>query len=236
MQARRRSRRRAYRGAVRAQGHLLYRGLRTTCGSRMLDQFVSPYDATVVAKLKEAGTVLLGKTNMDEFAMGSSSETSYYGPVKNPWDTKLVPGGSSGGSAAAVAARLVPAATATDTGGSIRQPAALCGVTGLKPTYGRVSRYGMIAFASSLDQGGVIAASAEDAALMLTAMAGFDPLDSTSVDTAVPDYAALLGQSLAGLRVGIVKEFFDAGLDAENGRRVEEALALYRSWAPPSKK
>jgi aspartyl-tRNA(Asn)/glutamyl-tRNA(Gln) amidotransferase subunit A len=160
--------------------------------------------------------------------MGSSSETSYYGPVKNPWDTKLVPGGSSGGSAAAVAARLVPAATATDTGGSIRQPAALCGVTGLKPTYGRVSRYGMIAFASSLDQGGVIAASAEDAALMLTAMAGFDPLDSTSVDTAVPDYAALLGQSLAGLRVGIVKEFFDAGLDAENGRRVEEALALYR--------
>jgi aspartyl-tRNA(Asn)/glutamyl-tRNA(Gln) amidotransferase subunit A len=203
-------------------------GLRTTCGSRMLDEFVSPYDATVVAKLKDAGTVLLGKTNMDEFAMGSSSETSYYGPVKNPWNTALVPGGSSGGSAAAVAARLVPAATATDTGGSIRQPAALCGVTGLKPTYGRVSRYGMIAFASSLDQGGVIAASAEDAALMLGAMAGFDPRDSTSVDTAVPDYAALLGQSLQGVRVGIVKEFFDAGLDAENGRRVEEALAVYR--------
>jgi aspartyl-tRNA(Asn)/glutamyl-tRNA(Gln) amidotransferase subunit A len=202
-------------------------GLRTTCGSRMLDQFVSPYDATVVAKLKAAGTVLLGKTNMDEFAMGSSSETSYYGAVKNPWNTQRVPGGSSGGSAAAVAARLVPAATATDTGGSIRQPAALCGVSGLKPTYGRVSRYGMIAFASSLDQGGVIAASAEDAALMLSAIAGFDPRDSTSVDTPVPDYVALLGKPIAGLRVGIVKEFFDAGLDRENARRVEEALAVY---------
>jgi aspartyl-tRNA(Asn)/glutamyl-tRNA(Gln) amidotransferase subunit A len=202
-------------------------GLRTTCGSRMLDQFVAPYDATVVAKLKDAGTVLLGKTNMDEFAMGSSSETSYYGPVKNPWDRALVPGGSSGGSAAAVAARLCPAATGTDTGGSIRQPAALCGVTGLKPTYGRVSRYGMIAFASSLDQAGVIATSAQDAALMLTAMAGFDPRDSTSVDAPVPDYAALLGESLAGTRVGIVKEFFDKGLDAENARRVEEAIAVY---------
>ncbi len=203
-------------------------GLRTTCGSRMLDQFVSPYDATVVAKLKDAGTVLLGKTNMDEFAMGSSSETSYYGPVKNPWNIELVPGGSSGGSAAAVAARLAPAATATDTGGSIRQPAALCGVTGLKPTYGRVSRYGMVAFASSLDQGGVIAASAEDAALIMTAMAGFDVRDSTSVDAPVPDYVALLGKSVAGLRVGVVKEFFDAGLDADNARRIEEALALYR--------
>jgi aspartyl-tRNA(Asn)/glutamyl-tRNA(Gln) amidotransferase subunit A len=203
-------------------------GLRTTCGSRMLDQFISPYDATVVAKLKDAGTVLLGKTNMDEFAMGSSSETSYYGPVRNPWNTELVPGGSSGGSAAAVAARLAPAATATDTGGSIRQPAALCGVTGLKPTYGRVSRYGMIAFASSLDQGGVIAATAEDAALMLTAMAGFDARDSTSVDAPVPDYASLLGKSVAGLRVGVVKEFFDAGLDADNARRIEEAIALYR--------
>ena len=206
-------------------------GLRTTCGSRMLDQFVSPYDATVVAKLKDAGTVLLGKTNMDEFAMGSSSETSYYGPVKNPWNTQLVPGGSSGGSAAAVAARLVAAATATDTGGSIRQPAALCGVTGLKPTYGRVSRYGMIAFASSLDQGGVIAASAEDAALMLAVMAGFDPRDSTSVDTAVPDYAALLGKSVAGLRVGIVKEFFDAGLDAQNGApRRGGARGVHQAW------
>jgi aspartyl-tRNA(Asn)/glutamyl-tRNA(Gln) amidotransferase subunit A len=165
---------------------------------------------------------------MDEFAMGSSSETSYYGPVKNPWNIELVPGGSSGGSAAAVAARLAPVATATDTGGSIRQPAALCGVTGLKPTYGRVSRYGMVAFASSLDQGGVIAANAEDAALMLTAMAGFDVRDSTSVDAPVPDYAALLGKSVAGLRVGVVKEFFDAGLDADNARRIEEALALYR--------
>jgi aspartyl-tRNA(Asn)/glutamyl-tRNA(Gln) amidotransferase subunit A len=203
-------------------------GLRTTCGSRMLDQFVSPYDATVVAKLKDAGTVLLGKTNMDEFAMGSSSETSYYGPVKNPWNSALVPGGSSGGSAAAVAARLCAAATATDTGGSIRQPAALCGVTGLKPTYGRVSRYGMIAFASSLDQGGVIAASAEDAALMLTTMAGFDARDSTSVDAPVPDYANLLGKSVAALKVGVVKEFFDAGLDADNARRVEEALGIYR--------
>ena len=202
-------------------------GVRTTCGSRMLDQFVSPYDATVVAKLKDAGTVMLGKTNMDEFAMGSSSETSYYGPVKNPWNTALVPGGSSGGSAAAVAARLIPAATATDTGGSIRQPAALCGVTGLKPTYGRVSRYGMIAFASSLDQGGVIAASALDAALMLTAMAGFDPRDSTSVDTPVPDYAALLDKPLTGMRVGIVKEFFDAGLDAQNAHCIREALAIY---------
>ena len=202
-------------------------GLRTTCGSRMLDQFVAPYDATVVAKLKDAGTVLLGKTNMDEFAMGSSSETSYYGAVKNPWNLALVPGGSSGGSAAAVAARLSPVATGTDTGGSIRQPAALCGVTGLKPTYGRVSRYGMIAFASSLDQAGVIATSAADVALLLKAMAGFDPRDSTSVDTPVPDYPALLGESIAGLRIGIVKEFFDKGLDADNARRIEEAISLY---------
>jgi aspartyl-tRNA(Asn)/glutamyl-tRNA(Gln) amidotransferase subunit A len=202
-------------------------GLRTTCGSRMLDQFVAPYDATVVAKLKDAGTVLLGKTNMDEFAMGSSSETSYYGAVKNPWNPALVPGGSSGGSAAAVAARLAPVATGTDTGGSIRQPAALCGVTGLKPTYGRVSRYGMIAFASSLDQAGVIATSALDAALLLKAMAGFDPRDSTSVDTPVPDYPALLGESLAGLRIGIVKEFFDKGLDADNARRIQDAISLY---------
>jgi aspartyl-tRNA(Asn)/glutamyl-tRNA(Gln) amidotransferase subunit A len=202
-------------------------GLRTTCGSRMLDEFVSPYDATVVAKLKEAGTVLVGKTNMDEFAMGSSNETSYYGPVRNPWNTKLVPGGSSGGSAAAVAARIVPAASGTDTGGSIRQPAALCGITGLKPTYGRVSRYGMVAFASSLDQAGVLATSAEDAAHLLGAMAGFDPRDSTSVEVAVPDYAALLGKSLSGVRLGIVKEFFDAGLDAENARRIQEALEVF---------
>jgi aspartyl-tRNA(Asn)/glutamyl-tRNA(Gln) amidotransferase subunit A len=202
-------------------------GVRTTCGSRMLDNFVSPYDATVVAKLKAAGAVTLGKSNMDEFAMGSSNETSFYGPVRNPWDTRLVPGGSSGGSAAAVAARLVPAATATDTGGSIRQPAALCGITGVKPTYGRVSRYGMIAFASSLDQGGVIAATAEDAALVLREMAGFDPRDSTSVDQPVPDYTATLSQPLAGLKIGLLKEFFDTGLDPENEKRVREALAVY---------
>jgi aspartyl-tRNA(Asn)/glutamyl-tRNA(Gln) amidotransferase subunit A len=204
-------------------------GVRTTCGSRMLENFVSPYDATVVAKLKAAGTVMLGKSNMDEFAMGSSNETSHFGPVRNPWDTTLVPGGSSGGSAAAVCARLVPAATATDTGGSIRQPAALTGTTGLKPTYGRVSRYGMIAFASSLDQAGVLAASAEDCALLLTAMAGFDPRDSTSVDVPVPDYAAALGASAKGLRIGVVKEFFDTGLDADNERQLRAALAVYAS-------
>ena len=202
-------------------------GVRTTCGSRMLDNFVSPYDATVVAKLKSAGAVMLGKANMDEFAMGSSNETSYYGPVRNPWNTDLVPGGSSGGSAAAVAARLAPAATATDTGGSIRQPAALCGVTGFKPTYGRVSRYGMIAFASSLDQGGVITASAQDAALVMREMAGFDANDSTSVDTPVPDYVASLDAPLVGLKVGLLKEFFDKGLDPENERRIREGLAVY---------
>ncbi|HET9108814.1 MAG TPA: Asp-tRNA(Asn)/Glu-tRNA(Gln) amidotransferase subunit GatA [Steroidobacteraceae bacterium] len=201
-------------------------GVRTTCGSRMLESFVSPYDATVVAKLKAAGAVTLGKLNMDEFAMGSSNETSYFGPVRNPWNTEFVPGGSSGGSAAAVAARLVPGATATDTGGSIRQPAALCGITGIKPTYGRVSRYGMIAFASSLDQGGVLTTSAQDAALMLREMAGFDPKDSTSVDTAVPDYLAELEAPLAGVRVGLIKEFLDEGLDRENERRIREALAV----------
>jgi aspartyl-tRNA(Asn)/glutamyl-tRNA(Gln) amidotransferase subunit A len=193
----------------------------------MLDNFVSPYDATVVAKLKSAGAITLAKSNMDEFAMGSSNETSYFGPVRNPWNTDLVPGGSSGGSAVAVAARLVPAATATDTGGSIRQPAALCGVTGVKPTYGRVSRYGMIAFASSLDQGGVIAATAEDAALVLREMSGFDANDSTSVDMPVPDYVAGLDAPLAGLKIGLLKEFFDKGLDAQNEKRIREALALY---------
>jgi len=202
-------------------------GVRTTCGSRMLDNFVSPYDATVVAKLKSAGAIMLGKTNMDEFAMGSSNETSFYGPVRNPWNPDCVPGGSSGGSAAAVAARLVPAATATDTGGSIRQPAALCGITGLKPTYGRVSRYGMVAFASSLDQGGVLTTSAADAAFMLREIAGFDASDSTSVDREVPDYLAALEQPLAGLKVGLLREFFDKGLDADNERRIREALKVY---------
>jgi aspartyl-tRNA(Asn)/glutamyl-tRNA(Gln) amidotransferase subunit A len=180
-----------------------------------------------VAKLKAEGMVMLGKANMDEFAMGSSNETSYYGPVHNPWNHKLVPGGSSGGSAAAVAARLVPFASATDTGGSIRQPAALCGVTGFKPTYGRVSRYGMIAFASSLDQGGTLTVSAEDAALVLRAMAGFDPRDSTSVEKPVPDYVAALEQPLTGLKIGLLKEFFDKGLDPENEQCVRAALAVY---------
>jgi aspartyl-tRNA(Asn)/glutamyl-tRNA(Gln) amidotransferase subunit A len=202
-------------------------GVRTTCGSKMLADFVSPYDATVVAGLKAAGTVMLGKLNMDEFAMGSSNETSHFGPVRNPWDPALVPGGSSGGSAAAVAARLVPAATATDTGGSIRQPAALCGVTGIKPTYGRASRYGMIAFASSLDQAGLITLSAEDAALLLGPMSGFDPRDSTSVDSPVPDYTATLGDSLEGLTIGVVREFFDKGLDDGCGQRIREAMSVY---------
>jgi aspartyl-tRNA(Asn)/glutamyl-tRNA(Gln) amidotransferase subunit A len=202
-------------------------GVRTSCGSRMLDNFVSPYDATVVARLRQAGAIMVGKTNMDEFAMGSSNETSYYGPVRNPWDVALVPGGSSGGSAAAVAARLVAGATATDTGGSIRQPAALCGVTGMKPTYGRVSRYGMVAFASSLDQAGTLTASAADAALMLREMAGFDANDSTSVDREVPDYVAALGEPLGGLKIGLLREFFEKGLDADNERRVREALKVY---------
>ncbi len=203
-------------------------GVKTSCGSRMLDSFVAPYDATVVAKLRAAGMVMLGKSNMDEFAMGSSNETSFYGPVRNPWDTRRVPGGSSGGSAAAIAARLAPAATATDTGGSIRQPAALCGVTGIKPTYGRVSRYGMIAFASSLDQGGIITASAEDAAIVLGAMAGFDPRDSTSVDRPVPSYAAALDRPIAGLRIGLLKEFFEKGLEPDNEQCVRAALDVYR--------
>jgi len=203
-------------------------GVRTSCGSRMLDNFIAPYDATVVARLKDAGAIMLGKANMDEFAMGSSNETSFYGPVKNPWDTTRVPGGSSGGSAAAVAARLAPFATGTDTGGSIRQPAALTGVTGVKPTYGRVSRYGLIAFASSLDQAGVFARSAADAALVLKEIAGFDVRDSTSVDVPVPDYSASLSMPLKGLKIGLLKEFF-AGLEPRNEALIQDALKIYRS-------
>lgn len=202
-------------------------GVRTSCGSKMLDNFISPYDATIVSKYKAAGMVCLGKTNMDEFAMGSSNETSYYGPVKNPWDVNCVPGGSSGGSAAAVAARLVPAATASDTGGSIRQPAALCGITGIKPTYGSVSRYGMIAFASSLDQAGPMARTAEDAAIMLQIMSGFDPKDSTSLDRPVANFTADLNKSLAGLKIGVPKEYFSEGLHPETAARVQEALKAF---------
>jgi aspartyl-tRNA(Asn)/glutamyl-tRNA(Gln) amidotransferase subunit A len=202
-------------------------GVLTTCGSRMLSNFVAPYDATVVERLSQVGVITIGKTNMDEFAMGSSNETSWYGVVKNPWDVKKVPGGSSGGSAAAVAARIAPAATGTDTGGSIRQPAALTSLTGLKPTYGRVSRYGMIAFASSLDQAGTLTLSAKDAAMLLGAMAGFDPRDSTSVDAPVPDYLASLEQPLTGVKIGLLREFFDKGLDAKNGQLVREALSVY---------
>jgi len=201
----------------------------TTCGSKMLANFRSPYDATVTRKLHDAGMIMLGKTNMDEFAMGSSNETSHFGAVSNPWDTTRVPGGSSGGSAAAVAARLAPIATGTDTGGSIRQPAAFCGITGIKPSYGRVSRYGMIAFASSLDQGGPMARTAADAALMLQAMSGFDASDSTSVEEAVPDFSAGLDHSLKGLRIGIPEEFFSEGLNSEVGSAVQQALDVYKS-------
>jgi aspartyl-tRNA(Asn)/glutamyl-tRNA(Gln) amidotransferase subunit A len=199
-------------------------GVKTSCGSKMLDNFISPYNATTVEKLDSAGMVMLGKTNMDEFAMGSSNETSYYGAVKNPWDLNAVPGGSSGGSAAAVAARLAPVATGTDTGGSIRQPAALCGITGIKPTYGRVSRYGMIAFASSLDQGGPMTRNAEDAAYLLKEMAGFDVRDSTSVDSPVPDYVSSLNDSLEGLRIGLPKEFFSKDLNSDMAQTLETAI------------
>jgi aspartyl-tRNA(Asn)/glutamyl-tRNA(Gln) amidotransferase subunit A len=212
---------------------LMTAGLRTTCGSKMLANFTAPYDAHVVTGLKNAGTVLVGKTNMDEFAMGSSSETSYFGPVKNPWNVDYVPGGSSGGSAAAVAARLVPAATGTDTGGSIRQPAALSGICGLKPTYGVCSRYGLIAFASSLDTPGPFAQTAEDCALLLNAMAGHDPRDSTSLDRPREDYARLLrvpggAKPLAGLRVGLPKEYFGDGIDADVAAAVDAALGELR--------
>lgn len=200
------------------------KGMLTTCGSRILHNFVSPYDASVIERFSDAGAVILGKSNMDEFAMGSSNETSYFGPVTNPWDLDAVPGGSSGGSAAAVAARLSPGATGTDTGGSIRQPAALCGITGLKPSYGRVSRYGMVAFASSLDQGGSLTQSAEDAAIMLQVMAGFDRRDSTSLDVPVPNYAETLNDDLDGLRIGLPKEFFGDGLDGTVATAIEAAL------------
>src|SRR5579862_5668541 len=196
------------------------KGVKTSCGSKMLDNFISPYDATIIKRFNAAGMVMLGKTNMDEFAMGSSNENSYYGPVKNPWNLECVSGGSSGGSAAAVAAHLAPAATGTDTGGSIRQPAALCGISGIKPTYGRVSRYGMIAFASSLDQGGLFAKSAEDLAILLNVMAGFDENDSTSASLAVPDYTTTLNDSLKGLRIGLPKEFFNEALDKDIGNAI----------------
>ncbi|HYD56517.1 MAG TPA: Asp-tRNA(Asn)/Glu-tRNA(Gln) amidotransferase subunit GatA [Burkholderiales bacterium] len=205
------------------------RRLRTTCGSRMLERYVSPYDAHVVERLAAAGTVLLGKCNMDEFAMGSSSESSYFGPVRNPWDRTRIPGGSSGGSAAAVAARLVPAATGTDTGGSIRQPAAMSGICGLKPTYGVVSRYGMVAFASSLDQGGPLARSAADLALLMNAMAGFDPRDSTSLERPQEDYGRSLEPDLKGVRIGLPREYFGEGMEPDVRKAVEAAVRWYGS-------
>ncbi|MGD2171356.1 MAG: Asp-tRNA(Asn)/Glu-tRNA(Gln) amidotransferase subunit GatA [Gammaproteobacteria bacterium] len=200
-------------------------GVRTSCGSRILDNFIAPYDATVIERFKAAGAVMLGKTNMDEFAMGSSNENSWYGSVANPWRTSCVPGGSSGGSAAAVAAGLAAGASGTDTGGSIRQPAAFCGVTGIKPTYGRVSRYGMIAYGSSLDQGGPFARSAEDCALLLQTMSGFDPRDSTSAEQPVPDYGSLLGRGIEGLKIGLPKEYFAEGLDSRVAAVIEDAVA-----------
>lgn len=202
-------------------------GIKTSCGSRMLDNFIAPYDATLVKQLKTAGTILLGKTNMDEFAMGSSNEHSYYGACYNPWQTDYVPGGSSGGSAACVAARLAPIASGTDTGGSVRQPAAFCGITGLKPTYGRISRYGMIAFASSFDQAGIMAQSAEDTALLLNSSAGHDALDSTSANKAVPDYTATLKQSIKGLKIGLPKEHFTQDLNPAMAQQMQEAIKHY---------
>ncbi len=203
-------------------------GVRTSCASKMLDNFIAPYTATAVEKLTQAGMPMLGKTNMDEFAMGSSNENSFYGASKNPWDLARVPGGSSGGSAVAVAAKLAPVSLGTDTGGSIRQPASLTGITGIKPTYGRVSRFGMIAYASSLDQGGVFATSAEDCALVLSAMSGFDDKDSTSVEQDVPDFSANLNDSLQGLKIGLPKEFFDKGLDSNVTDVVNEAIKAYK--------
>jgi aspartyl-tRNA(Asn)/glutamyl-tRNA(Gln) amidotransferase subunit A len=203
-------------------------GIRTTCASKILENFIPPYDGTAVQRLKEQGAVLLGKLNMDEFAMGSSNENSAFGPVRNPWDLHCVPGGSSGGSAAAVAARLAAGTLGTDTGGSIRQPAAHCGVVGLKPTYGRVSRYGIIAYASSLDQVGPLAADVEDCALLLQAVAGHDPADSTSIDLPVPDYRAPFGRSIKGLKIGLPREYFIDGLEPEINRAVQEAIDTYR--------
>ena len=203
------------------------RGVKTSCGSRMLDNFIAPYDATVVERMYRAGMVMLGKTNMDEFAMGSSNENSFYGPVHNPWDLGRVPGGSSGGSAAAVAARVTPVATGTDTGGSVRQPAALCGVTGLKPTYGRVSRYGMVAFASSLDQGGAIARTARDLAFVLAAMAGFDERDSTSANRPVDNYVEHLDKRIESLKIGLPKEHFGKGLHAGVAELVDAAIRQF---------
>ncbi|MDE0309439.1 MAG: Asp-tRNA(Asn)/Glu-tRNA(Gln) amidotransferase subunit GatA [Acidiferrobacterales bacterium] len=205
------------------------KGLLTSCGSKILSNFVSPYDATVVEQLSAAGAITIGKTNMDEFAMGSSSEHSHYQPVLNPWDISRVPGGSSGGSAAAVAAGLVPAATGTDTGGSVRQPAAFCGITGVKPSYGRVSRFGMVAFASSLDQAGIFARSAEDAALLLDSMCGFDPKDSTSLDIPPPQCTQQLQTPLENLRIGVPEEYFTAGLDAKVGEIVQRAIGQFES-------
>lgn len=202
-------------------------GVRTSCGSKMLDKFIAPYDSTVADNFNQVGAVSLGKTNMDEFAMGSSSESSFYGAVKNPWNEEHVPGGSSGGSAAAVAARLAPGITATDTGGSIRQPASFCGVTGIKPTYGRVSRFGMVSYASSLDQGGPIARNAEDAAMMLNVMAGFDKKDSTSIDRAVPDYRADLNKSVKGMTIGLPKEYFSSDLDPAMAQTIQDAIKEY---------
>ena len=205
------------------------KGVKTTAGSKMLDSFISPYAATLTNKLNDENMVMLGKTNMDEFAMGSSNENSYFGPVQNPWDTEKVPGGSSGGSAAAVAARISPFATGTDTGGSIRQPASLCGITGLKPTYGRISRYGMIAYASSLDQAGPLTRTAEDAAIVLNAMAGFDTNDSTSANKSVPDYTQCLKNSVNGLKIGLPKEYFSDGLDKGVEKVVMQSIKEYES-------
>ena len=204
-------------------------GVKTSAGSKMLDSFISPYDATITQKFNNENMVMLGKTNMDEFAMGSSNESSFYGPVKNPWDRVRVPGGSSGGSAAAVAARIAPFATGTDTGGSIRQPASLCGITGIKPTYGRISRYGMIAYASSLDQAGPMTKTAEDAAIVLNSMAGFDPKDSTSAQKETPDYTKNLGKSIKGLKIGLPKEFFSEGLDSNVEQIIMQSISEFES-------